>query len=87
VPQRSFRYYTDLAGGIDPSRQVGALEVRVTDAEGRPKATDQPIVPDDTVFAPTNSFWFFAQQIVPIVTGTATIALSLVNLIWLLTSP
>jgi protein involved in polysaccharide export with SLBB domain len=84
VPGRTVGYYLALAGGINPDRQVGAMVVRITDAQGRAKDPTELIEADDAIFVPTNSPLYFASRIVPVLSGSALFVYYLVNIIRIL---
>jgi polysaccharide export outer membrane protein len=59
VPNKTFQYYLDLAGGIDPERgRIGS--VKVFDRTGRQLPSDAMLDPEGKVYAPYSfSFYFF----------------------------
>lgn len=57
IPDRKWRYYTGLAGGIDTEKN-SFNKVTITDAEGNKLDKNAPIVPETTILVEANSAWF-----------------------------
>jgi hypothetical protein len=69
VPNKTYLYYVDLAGGIDPERgRIGS--VRIFDRTGRKLSPSSPLDPEGKVHIPYSfSFYFF--KYVPIVAAAS----------------
>ncbi len=54
IPDRSFSYYIDLAGGFDPERHAGDA-VTIIDIDNNVLSADDPIGPETKIVAPNNN--------------------------------
>lgn len=72
VPDRSWRYYVNLAGGIDPLRNsLDAFKVYNLDDEVLKDVDDIP--PEAKIEVATNSFLFYFNQYAPVITTVLSI--------------
>ena len=65
IPDRDWEYYIGLAGGFNPTRNVCG-RVTITDASGRRLGPNDPIGPETIITARTNSPFFWAGQVAPV---------------------
>ena len=65
IPNRNFRYYLGLAGGIDPERRIGT-NPRIRDVDGRRRKDDVIIEPEDAIHFRSNNPAFYMQFITPV---------------------
>ncbi len=71
APGKTYTYYVDMAGGIDPERNSNGI-VNITDSKGNPRETDEIIQPGNRIFVQLNNFVYNFNRYFPIiVTGTA----------------
>jgi polysaccharide biosynthesis/export protein len=83
LPDRSWRYYVELAGGFDPARHVGE-DVVVTDAADRRQPAGRVIEAEDKVNVPTNNFFYTAAPVIQIVGVLAAVATAIATILQLL---
>ena len=82
VPNRTWEYYINLAGGFDTERN-SLNSLVILDSKGIRQKKDRFIEPDDTIKANSNSFLYNFERFMPVVStlGTAaTIITALVSL-------
>jgi len=65
IPDRGWEYYVALAGGFNPSRNACG-RVIITDVNGRRLDPNEPIGPETVITARTNSVFFWAREIAPV---------------------
>jgi len=80
IPDRSSKYYINLAGGIDPERNANNV-VEILDIDDNKKASDVPIMPEDKIIVPTNNPMYHMQKIANVIIPVITLATSVVTLI------
>jgi len=83
VPDRTWKYYVNLAGGIDSDRNANNA-IRITDSADKPRREDVMIQPEDKIFVPANSVLHFLLQfsgIISLAVSTLTLFLSLRSLL------
>jgi polysaccharide biosynthesis/export protein len=83
VPDRTWKYYVNLAGGIDSDRNANNV-IRITDSADKVRSEDVMIQPEDKIYVPANSALHFLTQISGIVSlavSTLTLFLSLKSII------
>jgi len=76
VPNRTWRYYVDLAGGLNGERNIGE-RVTVIDAQESRREPGEPVQPEDTVFAHTNHPLYHFERLA----GILSTAISLASLV------
>jgi protein involved in polysaccharide export with SLBB domain len=72
IPDRGWRYYVGLAGGIDREKNVND-KLRITDVLDRERPKDGPIMPEDTINAEYNGLLYQFNRAAPIITTLASI--------------
>ena len=77
VPNRSWRYYVELAGGFDPARHVGET-LTITDASDRIQHESRTIEADDKILVPTNNPFYFTPPVIQIVGALAAVVSAVV---------
>jgi polysaccharide export outer membrane protein len=83
VPGRTYRYYVDLAGGIDPERNKYG-KVKVSDSNGKRRKRNVVIKPGDRVLVRSNGFTYNFNRYFPVVSaglGIFTAVITLLNLV------
>jgi Periplasmic protein involved in polysaccharide export len=65
VPDRTWKYYINLAGGIDNDRNNWGV-VDVTDKNDKKKSGDSIIQPEDKIFVPSIGIWYFLSRLATI---------------------
>jgi len=83
VPDRTYRYYLELAGGIDPERSANG-KVTIVDSAGKKLKRDAVIKPGDRIFVKSNDFTYNFNRYFPVITagvGLVTTILTLINLL------
>ncbi|MDE5898244.1 MAG: SLBB domain-containing protein [Treponemataceae bacterium] len=71
VPDRGWEYYIGLAGGFDKSMNSGE-KITICDKDGNVYDKSEPIVPESTITAKTNSFMYHVKDALPIITTILT---------------
>ena len=74
VPEKTYRYYVNLAGGIDPER--GSKNVIVTDLDNERRNKQSFLEPEDRVHVPY-SFGYYFVKYFPIITSSVSAILSI----------
>ena len=67
IPDRTWDYYVGLAGGINKEKN-SLNTVQIRDINGKELDKNQPITPETTITASTNSFLYFFNKYAPVVT-------------------
>lgn len=83
VPGRTYRYYVDLAGGIDPERNRNG-RVEIFNTGGRRLKRDAVIQPGDRVFVKSNTFMYHFDRHLPVITATLGLVTTIILLLDLL---
>lgn len=83
MPDRSWRYYVEVAGGFDPAKHVGDAVV-ITDVGDKIQSESRIIEVEDKILVPTNNVFFFATPVVQIVGVLASVTTAIVVLLQLL---
>jgi protein involved in polysaccharide export with SLBB domain len=83
LPNRSWRYYVELAGGFDPEKHVGKAVI-ISDFSDKSQPGSRIIEPEDKILAPTNSPFYHAAPIVQVVGVLASVTTAIVAVIQLL---
>jgi len=65
IPDRGWEYYVAMAGGFNPHRNACG-RVIITDVNGRRLDPNEPIGPETVITARTNSVFFWAREVVPL---------------------
>jgi len=65
IPDRSWEYYVAMAGGFNPHRNACG-RVIITDINGRRLDPNEPIGPETVITARTNSVFFWAREVAPL---------------------
>jgi len=82
IPDRGWEYYIAMAGGFHPSRNVCG-RVIITDMDGRRLDPNEPIGPETIIHARTNSVFFWAREVAPllsVILSTITLVVFFGNL-------
>jgi polysaccharide export outer membrane protein len=61
APNRSYRYYVNLAGGSDPEKNINN-EVRISDMNDEKKPADREIQPEDKIYVAYNNPLYHINQ-------------------------
>ncbi len=80
IPDRTWRYYVSLAGGIDEERNVGE-KIIVTDMSDNPLPKDGIIPPEAKIKVPNNSFLYYFGRYSPIVTTMLSIISTTISIL------
>jgi protein involved in polysaccharide export with SLBB domain len=81
VPDRTWKYYTNLAGGIDTERNAWNT-LTISDIDDKVKAKNSILQPEDKILVASNSFLYFFTQI----SGVTSVLVSTVTLFFSLKS-
>jgi Periplasmic protein involved in polysaccharide export len=73
VPDRSWRYYVNLAGGINTDLNTGE-KINITDMNDKAKEKTAVIMPEDKINVPANSFLHLLGQIATVLSVLASAA-------------
>jgi protein involved in polysaccharide export with SLBB domain len=73
IPDRDYDYYIGAAGGFNAGQNSGK-SVRVFDVLGKQHSSSDPITPETTIEARSNSPLFYFNQVAPVLTTLLTIA-------------
>jgi len=65
IPDRGWEYYVAMAGGFNPHRNACG-RVIITDINGRRLDPNEPIGPETVITARTNSVFFWAREVAPV---------------------
>jgi len=82
IPDRGWEYYIAMAGGFNPSRNACG-RVIITDINGRRLDPGEPIGPETVITARTNSVFFWAREVAPllsVILSTITLVVFFGNL-------
>jgi Periplasmic protein involved in polysaccharide export len=82
VPDRSWDYYVNLAGGFNTEKNSGDI-VNITDVNGKHKDKGAPILPEDSIVAASNSFIYSfgrISTILSMIISAATLAITIYKL-------
>ncbi len=79
APGKTYSYYLNLAGGINPELNSGG-RVSITDSGGKRVKRSQVIRPGDTIFVRTNDFFYNFNRVFPLITSTLTLLTATVTL-------
>ena len=71
IPDRTFRYYLGLAGGINPDRRIG-VNPRIRDIEGTRRPDGAIIQPEDNIHFGTNNPVYYLRFITPVLSVLST---------------
>jgi protein involved in polysaccharide export with SLBB domain len=75
IPDRDWEYYIGLAGGFNPDRNSGE-SITIQNIDGKKLKKTDPITPETTITAQTNSFLYGFNRWAPIVTTILSIITS-----------
>jgi protein involved in polysaccharide export with SLBB domain len=75
IPDRDWEYYIGLAGGFNPDRNSGE-SITIQNIDGKKLKKTDPITPEITITAQTNSFLYGFNRWAPIVTTILSIVTS-----------
>jgi len=73
IPDRSWDYYVNLAGGFDFDRNSSEA-IQIIDALGRTHGKDRLIQPEDTILARSNSIVYKIGRIATILSSILSLA-------------
>jgi len=82
IPDRGWEYYVAMAGGFNPRRNACG-RVIITDMQGRRLDPNEPIGPETVITARTNSVFFWAREVAPllsVILSSITLAVFFSNL-------
>jgi len=80
IPDRTWRYYVSLAGGIDEERNTGE-KIIVTDLADNPLPKDGIIPPEAKIKVVSNSFLYYFGRYSPIVTTMLSIISTTISIL------
>lgn len=80
IPDRTWRYYVSLAGGIDEERNSNE-KVTITDMNDNPIPMDAIITPEAKIKVPSNSFLYYFNKFAPVVTTVLSIVSTTISLL------
>ncbi|MBN1836342.1 MAG: SLBB domain-containing protein, partial [Spirochaetales bacterium] len=83
VPGRTYRYYVDLAGGIDPERNKNG-KITIVDPDGNNLKPDRVITPGDRIFVESNDFTYNFNRYFPVITAGVAFISTIIGIIGLL---
>jgi protein involved in polysaccharide export with SLBB domain len=72
IPDRTYDYYVELAGGFDPDRHIGN-RVRILDIGGEPLGSEDFISPEAKIYAPNNNPFYILGKTATIVSAASSI--------------
>jgi polysaccharide biosynthesis/export protein len=72
IPDRSYMYYINGAGGFDPEKNAGAA-VSVLDAADKSQPLDRPIQPEDRINAEVNNIAYYINQWAPVISVSVSV--------------
>jgi len=73
VPDRSWEYYINLAGGFDKDKN-SRDRLEIFDVTGKRRVKTVLIEPEDTIVAASNSFVYYLEKFSPVITTLASLA-------------
>lgn len=80
VPDRTWEYYINLAGGFDKSLNSGN-KIDIIDVESKRWQKQRMIEPEDTIVAASNSFFYYFGYVAPLVSTLASV-LSVITVVY-----
>ena len=80
VPDRNWRYYVSLAGGIDEERNVGDT-LRIRDIGDALLPMDAMLPPESKIMVDSNSFLYFFGRYAPVVTTILSVLTTTLSII------
>ena len=80
IPDRTYEYYVDLAGGFDPERHTGKAVI-ITDIDNKVLGKDDPIGPETKIVAPNNNPLYLFGRISGIVGTIISITTLVITLL------
>ena len=80
VPDRTYEYYVNLAGGFDPERHSGS-QVRITDENNNTVQSNTIIQPEYKIVAPNNSVLYVFNKIAGIVSAIISVIAVVLTLV------
>lgn len=80
IPDRDWLYYIGLAGGFLPARN-SFDSVRIVDMNGNRKSKRDPIAPETTITAASNSFTYYFGLYAPVATTVLSLITSIFTVI------
>jgi protein involved in polysaccharide export with SLBB domain len=75
IPDRQWDYYIALAGGFRPE-QNSMKSVSIADMTGKRLRKTDVITPETVITAKANSFWYYFNQVAPVVTTSLSIIMT-----------
>ncbi|MBQ0040097.1 MAG: SLBB domain-containing protein [Treponema sp.] len=72
IPDRDYLYYVNLAGGFNEDRNSGG-KIKIIDLEGKKHGKSEPVLPEYTIQAESNSFTYYFSKYAPIITTCLSI--------------
>ena len=82
VPNRSYHYYVNLAGGTDPEKNSGGL-VSITNTDDELQPLLDPIEPEDKIHAEYNNALYHFNQWGLVITTAVSVTALVVSIIQL----
>jgi len=83
VPNRTYEYYVNLAGGIDPDKNTNR-KVVIRDIEEVLRTTEAVIQPEDRIYVPANSFFYKFNRYAPVISTVLALGISIMNVFLLM---
>ena len=79
IPDRSWDYYVNLAGGIDEDKNSGQT-LQIVDLQGKTHSKDKPIQPEDSIVVASNSFLYNFGKISAIVSTMISVTALIISI-------
>lgn len=78
IPGRTYEYYINLAGGFNEDRNMNSA-VKIVDADGKKHSKDEVILPEYTITAKTNTFYYYATKYSSLITTLLTLLTTIIS--------
>ena len=80
IPDRTYEYYVNLAGGFNPNLHSGS-RVIVTDIENNRVSSSDVIQPESKIVAPNNNPLFIIPQTASIISAITSVVVIVISLL------
>lgn len=78
IPNRTYDYYIRLAGGFNTDRNSNGA-VKIVDITGKKQDKNDVIMPEDTITAKTNTFYYYATKYSTLLTTLLTLLTTIIS--------
>ena len=78
IPNRTYDYYIRLAGGFNTDRNSNGA-VKIVDISGKKQDKNDVIMPEDTITAKTNTFYYYATKYSTLLTTLLTLLTTIIS--------